>query len=246
MGQDVERWLADEPVLARREPLFEQARRWMRRHRTTVAAIAAALIAATFGLTAVLVVQTEANSKLRSANLDLALAIQNTEAVNGALEDANDRERARFELALEAIKTFHGQVSEDLLLRERQFDGLRTRLLHGATAFYQRLEGLLKVQADRRSRAALGQAYHDIGELTAKIGSQTEALAALKRGLELRLALAAEPGASEQAIRNASASLIAVGDAHEETGNLTGAMASYEQAAHPARTSAGVELRQCR
>ena len=52
-----------------------------------------------------------------------------------------------------------------------------------------------RAQADRHSRAALGQAYHDIGELTAKIGSQTEALAALQRGLELRLALAAEPGA---------------------------------------------------
>jgi eukaryotic-like serine/threonine-protein kinase len=230
LGQDVERWLADEPVLARREPLFERARRWMRRHRTAVAAIAAALVAATLGLTAVLIVQREANSKLRTANLDLALAIQNSEGVNRALEAANNRERARFELALDAIKTFHGQVSEDLLLRERQFDGLRTRLLHGASAFYQRLEGLLKVQADQRSRAALGQAYHDIGELTAKIGSQTEALAALKRGLELRLSLAAEPAASQQAIRDASASLIAVGDAHEQTGDLTGAMASYEQA----------------
>ncbi len=76
LGQDVERWLADEPVLARREPFIERARRWMRRHRTAVAAIAAALVAATAGLAAVLVVQTEANSKLRSANLDLALAIQ--------------------------------------------------------------------------------------------------------------------------------------------------------------------------
>ncbi len=53
------------------------------------------------------------------------------------------------------------------------------KLLAGAADFYERLEGLLKNQADRRSRAALGQAYHEMGELTAKIGSHSEALAAL-------------------------------------------------------------------
>ena len=50
-----------------------------------------------------------------------------------------------------------------MLLKEKQFDGLRTKLLRGATTFYVRLEDLLKEQADRRSRAALGQAYHEIG-----------------------------------------------------------------------------------
>ena len=230
LGQDIERWLADEPVSALREPLRERARRWMRRHRTAVAAIAAALIAATAGLTAVLVVQTKANATLTSANLDLALSNRQTEGANRALVLANDRERARFELALEAIKTFHGQVSEDLLLREKQFDRLRTKMLNSATDFYQRLEELLKVQADQRSRAALGEAYHDVGELTAKIGSQAHALAALKRGLELRLALATERGASPVAIRNAGDSLIAVGDVQEATGDLTGALASFEQA----------------
>ena len=91
LGADVERWLADEPVLARREPFSERVRRWMRRRRTAVAAVAAALVAATAGLTAVLVVQTDANSKLKSANLDLALAIHNTQAANRALEEANER-----------------------------------------------------------------------------------------------------------------------------------------------------------
>jgi eukaryotic-like serine/threonine-protein kinase len=233
---DLERWLADEPVSAWREPFSHRTRRWLRRRRTAASSIATALVAATFGLAVVSVVQTEANSKLKSSNLNLALAIHQAqaansdlEAANRALKEANDRERTRFDLALEAIKTFHGQVSEDLLLREKQFDDLRTKMLHGATAFYQRLEDLLKVRSDQHSRAALAQAYQDIGELTAKIGSQPDALAALKRGVELRLALAAEPGASQQAIRNASTSLIDVGNVQEGTGNLNDAMASYEQ-----------------
>jgi eukaryotic-like serine/threonine-protein kinase len=230
LGQDVERWLADEPVLARREPWSERARRWMRRRRTGVAAVAAALVAATAGLAAVLVVQTEANRKLKSANLDLALAIRNTQGANRALQGANDRERTRFDLALEAIKTFHSQVSEDLLLKEKQFDGMRTTMLKSATDFYERLEDLLKEQSDHRSRAALGQAYHDIGELTARIGSQPEALAALKRSLELRVTLANERRSDQLAIRNVGASLIAIGNVLDETGDLTGALASYWQA----------------
>jgi serine/threonine-protein kinase len=230
LAEEVERWLADEPVSARREPVWERARRWMRRRRTTVAALAAAVLASTVGLAAVLVVQTQANASLKSANLDLAVANQRASDANRDLLLANSRERARFELSLEAIKTFHAGVSEDLLLKEKQFDGLRTRLLRGATDFYQRLEQMLEGQADRRSQAALGQAYHDIGELTAKIGSQAEALRALKRGLELRLALAEEAGSDPETRLEAGQSLIAVGDLQEATGELPDALASYKHA----------------
>jgi len=230
LAEEVERWLADEPVSACREPLWERTRRWMRRRRTTVAALAAAVLASTVGLAAVLVVQTRANASLKSANLDLAAANQRASDANRDLVLANTRERARFDLSLEAIKTFHAGVSEDVLLKQKQFDGLRTRLLQGATDFYQRLEDLLAGQADRRSRAALGQAYHDIGGLTAKIGSQTEALRALKRGLELRLALAAEETSDAATKLEAGQSLIAVGELQEATGESSAALASYEQA----------------
>ena len=49
---------------------------------------------------------------------------------------------------MEAIKLFHGEVSEDLLLKEKQFEGLRAKLLRGAADFYGKLEGLLKDQTD--------------------------------------------------------------------------------------------------
>jgi len=230
LAEEVERWLADEPVSACREPLWERTRRWMRRRRTTVAALAATVLASTVGLAAVLVVQTRANASLKSANLDLAAANRRASDANRDLLLANTRERARFDLSLEAIKTFHGGVSEDLLLKEKQFDALRTKLLRGATDFYQRLEAMLEGQADRRSRAALGQAYHDIGELTAKIGSQAEALGALKRGLELRLALAAEATSDAATKLEAGQSLIAIGDLQEATGESSAALAAFAQA----------------
>ena len=51
LADDVERWLADEPVSADREPWTDRARRWLRRHRTFVVAATAAVLltAAVFG-----------------------------------------------------------------------------------------------------------------------------------------------------------------------------------------------------
>ena len=69
---------------------------------------------------------------------------------NRDLSAANDRERARFDLAMEAIKSFHTGVSEDLLLKEPQFQGLRTQLLHGAREFFGKLETQFEGQTDRR------------------------------------------------------------------------------------------------
>src|SRR5262249_31788198 len=87
---------------------------------------------------------------------------------------ATERERERFNLAMDAVTLFHGEVSEDLLLKEEQFEGLRTKLLRGAADFYNKLEGLLKGQTDRPSRAALGKAYDELAELTDKIPSEPD------------------------------------------------------------------------
>jgi formylglycine-generating enzyme required for sulfatase activity/tRNA A-37 threonylcarbamoyl transferase component Bud32 len=46
LAEDVERWLADEPVAAWREPWATRARRWVGRHRTSVTAAAAAAVVA--------------------------------------------------------------------------------------------------------------------------------------------------------------------------------------------------------
>jgi hypothetical protein len=46
LAEDVQRWLADEPVSAYREPLAARAGRWLRRHRTLASTTAAGLLVA--------------------------------------------------------------------------------------------------------------------------------------------------------------------------------------------------------
>jgi tetratricopeptide (TPR) repeat protein/tRNA A-37 threonylcarbamoyl transferase component Bud32 len=68
LAEDIERWMADEPVSAWREPFVRRARRWARRNRTAVTAAAVALLAGLTGLSSVAAVQARANAALRMAN----------------------------------------------------------------------------------------------------------------------------------------------------------------------------------
>ena len=135
LADDVERWMADEPVTAWREPISRRARWWAQRNRTLMATAAAALLVGVLGLAAVLVVQTQANAELSRSKT----AVQ-----------------ARYDLAVDAIKTFHTGVSEDFLLKEEKFKELRDRLLKSASDFYGRLVRLAR-QRDRRRFAARWQ-----------------------------------------------------------------------------------------
>jgi eukaryotic-like serine/threonine-protein kinase len=247
LAEDVERWMADEPVAAWREPLARRARRWARRNRTAVTAAAVAVLMALAGMTSVLAVQARANAGLKLSNDALVDANARVRTANADLVAANERERARFNLAMDAVGLFHGEVSEDLLLKEKPFDGLRTKLLRGAADFYSKLEGLLKGQTDRASRAALGRAYDELGELTDKIGSKPEALAVHRRALAVRRELAGAPEADAASQADVARSLLAIGWLQHRTGDMSGALASYQETRRltedlPATVSAGDSL----
>src|SRR5262249_49199787 len=126
LAEDIERWMADEPVTAWREALARRARRWARRNRIAVAAAAVALLVTLAGMATVVAVEARANSELRLSNDALADANALVRSVNADLLASNARERERFDLAMDAVNLFHGEVSEELLLKEKQFEGFRS------------------------------------------------------------------------------------------------------------------------
>jgi tetratricopeptide (TPR) repeat protein/tRNA A-37 threonylcarbamoyl transferase component Bud32 len=209
LAADLQRWLAGEPVLARPEPFSARTRRWMRRRRTAVTASCVAMLMALGGLVMVLTVQARANRVLRAAN---------------------ERERSRFDLAMEAIRTFHTGVSEELLLKEPQFQGLRTKLLHGAQEFFSKLETQLQAQTDPRSRRAMVQAYDELAALTDKIGSKTEALNLYRRELNLWRELARDVQLDVTDQAGVARCLLALGYSQYQTGQADEAVVAFRQA----------------
>src|SRR5262249_5801303 len=149
---------------------------------------------------------------------------------NAELRASAEREHQRSELAMEAIGTFHGEVSQDLLLKEKQFAGLRARLLGAAADFYGKLERLLEGRADPQSRTALGRAYYELGDLTAQISRSADALAVHRKGLAVRRELAGQPGAGAEATLDVVRSLNAMATLLDYTGDEAGYLESAEEA----------------
>jgi tetratricopeptide (TPR) repeat protein/tRNA A-37 threonylcarbamoyl transferase component Bud32 len=96
LAEDIERWMADEPVTACPEPVSVRAARWMRQHRTAMIGAAAAGLVGLLGLATVAAVQSQAKSALEKKNRQL------TEA-HAATNRALDAETKAKEAATEAL-----------------------------------------------------------------------------------------------------------------------------------------------
>jgi serine/threonine protein kinase len=145
LADDVERWLADEPVTAHPEPFAERARRWAKRNRIAVAA-AAALLMGLVGLSAVATMQTKARNDLDRKNDDLI-------AANKALDDQRLRAENREAQAINAVMKFRDAVANEPELKNSPaLDGLRKRLLKEPLAFF----GVLSHEVSGRASADSG------------------------------------------------------------------------------------------
>jgi serine/threonine protein kinase len=218
LGEDLQRFVNDEPIKARRIGTTERLGRWCRRNPAVAGLLAAVLVLMAAG-TAVSTWQAVAANRARA---DLA-------ARNAALADEQAKVQARFDMAAKAIALFHTGVSEDMLLKNDQFKELRTKLLKEAAGFYTELEKLLAGQTDAKSRRTLAEGYFQLGELTDKIGDKKQALAVHRKALALRRELAAAEGADVETRLDVARSLNKVGELLRAMGELAGALAAYEE-----------------
>ena len=175
-------------------------------------------------------VQTVANARLaasltRETNANAAL-----NEANGQLTKSRAAVQARYELATDAIKTFHTGVSEDFLLKEEKFKDLRNRLLKSASDFYGKLGALLGKETDLASRRALAQANFELADLTDKVGRPEDALAAHRQVLAAREALAAESQADPEIKADVGRSLTAIASLLQSTGKTKEAEETYRKA----------------
>jgi len=128
LAEDLRRFLAGESILARPTPTWERAAKWARR-RPAAAALIAVSLAAGVALAAILLAD--------NARLQRQRAIADFE--RDAAKMAQQRSEADFRLALDAVKRFYTEVSENRLLSVPTLDPLRIELLQRARDFYERI-----------------------------------------------------------------------------------------------------------
>jgi serine/threonine protein kinase len=191
LAEDIERWMADEPVSAWREPLSARARRWARHHRTGVTGAAAALLASLIGLAAVAAVQSRANAALEGKNRQLMSANAATAAALTATQEEQHKTEAALaqsEEARQRAEAVLGFLKDDVLAAARpegQQGGLgpdvtvRKAVDQAEPKIAARFQDQAIVEADVRD--TLGMTYWYLGEAALAIRQH-------ERAVELRRA----------------------------------------------------------
>ena len=172
MKADLERWLADEPVMAWREPFSTRARRWMRRHRSLVTAATVSVLVGLGALGIAYLRESATNRRLQLINAELAES-------NARVTAANAKSDRRLDQTLRAIEDYYTGVGEEVLLGQKEFRPLRERLLEKPTRFYEQLAEELESanSPDERTKGLLAKGRYGLGQIFYTLGKFDEAKA---------------------------------------------------------------------
>jgi tetratricopeptide (TPR) repeat protein len=169
LSEDVERWMADEPVAAYREPFSKRAGRWARRHRPLVAGAAVLLVTAVVALTAGTVLLGQANARTDAQR-------RRADALRLAAE-------ANFQKARQAVDEYFTKVSESKLLNVPGLQPLRKEFLESSRKYYQ--DFLREHAHDPSVRAEAAEAWYRVGFVTMDINPGKEAMDAFREAADM-------------------------------------------------------------
>jgi serine/threonine protein kinase len=115
LAQDVQRWLADEPVYAYSEPWTAKARRWARRHKTAVSTAAGLLVTATvaLGVSTFLISQEKQEAEAQGQQARQAVNLLTKVADIGFDEQLDPLQKEFLEKALAYYEQFTGRVANN-------------------------------------------------------------------------------------------------------------------------------------
>jgi len=207
LAQEVERWLADEPVLAYRESLLQQANRWARRHRSLMAGLGAVLLSSLFALI-------------------LGLWAVNNERQQTAHE--RDVAQQNLELARKAVDECFEVATRHPLLQQERLREVRRLLLEKALQFYQGFE--TRQPRDPSVQFEVGHFHFRIAVITEQLGSRAEALASYKQACERLTRLVADNPREVSLRIDLARALNNLGVLHRENGQKDNALRFLEQA----------------
>ncbi|MFO0889984.1 MAG: serine/threonine-protein kinase [Isosphaeraceae bacterium] len=243
LADDLERWLADEPVAAWREPLHERALRWVRKHPVVASTSAAAVLKEPLAFFRNLRDQIqigrdtgpECLSRLAAASFELGELTNEIGDKEEALGLHQESKAIRERLVRDypSVTQFQGELADSLSnLGDLQFE---TGDPDDAMASYERAREIREWLARdnpvfTQFQDDLAASHGNIGNLLRETGRPGEALASYERAREIFERLARDHPAVARFQDNLAASHYGIGVLLRETGRPGEALASYERA----------------
>jgi serine/threonine protein kinase/tetratricopeptide (TPR) repeat protein len=210
VAMDLQRYLADEPVLACPPSAGYRLRKFAHKYRTPLRMA---------GLFVVF--------------LMVAAAVSTWQAVRATLAEKRalverDRAAASFRMARDAVHRLFTHVSQDPTLKTYGLEKFRTSLLQDAQGFYERF---IREQFDSPGvRYDLALAYYRLGEIHRELGEFTAAEDATAKAVALLGALVqAQPGAAEYR-RDLANGYVALGLVYYGTARSEKAESAFQRA----------------
>jgi serine/threonine-protein kinase len=214
LADDIEHWLADEPVSALAETRWTQLARWTRRHRAWTRAGAAALVVvATTAVVAALLVD---DQRRRADDNAKRAEIRRKEAANIAT------------LAGQAVNDFSGRLNQDPRIRARDLEDLRMDLLRTAVGYYEAIIAAGGESPDMREEQA--KARGRLAEITAETNSRAKAVELYEAARRELQALVSEFPATTSHRRSLAVTEGALANSYRDTGEAERAEAAYRAA----------------
>ena len=215
LAEDLERWIAHEPVLAAPPGRGYRLRKLVRRHRLAVTAAATVLVSLVTGL----VISLQATAEARAA-------------------------QARESLALGDMRTFYGlardaignlvDAADDQLLEVPQAESVRRRMLDDAVRFYDALR--VHQPSDLQLRGELVEATSRSGVLQQRLGRTDDALVTLQRSVDEADTLQKEHASDARVAQlrvftrnNLAKTLTALGNSEQARRTLTQALQAIDE-----------------
>ena len=222
LAQEVQRWLADEPVEAHPEPWTIRSRRWVGRHRTAVTAMAAATAVAVACLALATGLLTSANQRERAARAEATT--QRDEALK-----QRGRAESYYDKVLAVVDRLLTRVGQDRLAKVPGFEAERRRILEDALEFYQ---GFLKEKddPDPRVRRESGRAYNRAGILRQFLGRLDDAENAYREAISVQRPLIVELANGAADRNDLAESLSNLGRLNFQRHRLDAAQESFDEA----------------
>ncbi len=246
LAQDIERYLADEPVHACPDPIARKALRWARKHRTAVATAAGLLVTSMIALSVgtVLVTRERNEAKLQGQQARQAVDDMYTKVAENWLEDRLDPLQKEFlEKTLAHYQTFTGQAAGDPAVRlehGRAFQRMgeihrKLGRLEAADDAFRRALKLLEPlhsarPADGEVRRALGLTKTRLGDLLVRRGQNDQAEPLYREALVIQEAQTALPDPAAEDRWLLGRTYKSQADLLRRKGDFTGSRPIYQRA----------------
>ncbi len=229
LAEDIERWLADEPVRAWKAPLPIRIGRWMRRHRSWVSSAAAAGCMALVALSVGIVVLTTAKQSEHQARVEAVNNYQEAQRQQTRAEENLAQAERAFRLARQAVDDYFTEISESTLLNQAGAQPLRRALLQHALDYYRQF--IAERGDDPAIRNELAGAFFRVGVITERLGSPAESLPSYRRAREIQEGLLADQPKNLQHLHALGSTVNALGRALQKMQQWDQALQAYEEAA---------------